>query len=87
MLAAGSHAVWRSPQDATLIARAIALKRLAFRCVREAVCGLGGHEMVLQFEPNRLSLQCLACAARTQGWAIDVNPAYWRPQAGKLSLT
>jgi hypothetical protein len=48
--------------------------------VREAVCGLRGHDMVLHFEPDRLSLECLACGARTQGWALDVNPVYRRPR-------
>jgi hypothetical protein len=32
-----------------------------------------GHDMVLHFEAERLSLQCLACGARTQGWTIDIN--------------
>jgi hypothetical protein len=32
--------------------------------------------MVLQFEPERLSLRCLRCGVRTQGWAISVNPIY-----------
>ena len=32
--------------------------------------------MVLHFEPERLSLRCLGCGVRTQGWAIPVNPIY-----------
>jgi hypothetical protein len=80
MLATGTHAAAWSLQGATTAVRAIALTRLATSYVRQVVCGLRGHEMVLHFEPDRLSLQCLACGARTQGWTIDVNPAYRLPR-------
>ncbi len=43
---------------------------------RQALCGLRGHEMVRHFEPNRLSLRCVACGAQTPGWTIDVRPAF-----------
>lgn len=33
-------------------------------------CGLGGHDMLLQFEPGRLSLRCANCGQETPGWAI-----------------
>ena len=77
---AGIHTTGWSPQGTTTGVRAIALVRLAASYMREAVCGLRGHDMVLHFEPERLSLQCLACGARTQGWTIDVNPVYRRPR-------
>ena len=80
MFAAGGHAAGWSVQGTRTGVRAIALMHLAASSVREAVCGVRGHEMVLRFEPERLSLQCLACGARTHGWAIDVNPAYRRPR-------
>jgi hypothetical protein len=41
---------------------------------RQAFCGLRGHDMMLHFEPERLSLRCLACGAETAGWRLDVNP-------------
>jgi hypothetical protein len=78
MFAAGSRADGWSVEGTNAI-RAFALLRLAVSYVREAVCGLHGHNMVLHFEPERLSLQCLACGARTQGWTIEVNPVYRRP--------
>jgi hypothetical protein len=56
--------------------RAIALLRLVACRVREAICGLRGHDMVLHFEPQRLSLRCLGCGVHTQGWTIDVKPIY-----------
>jgi hypothetical protein len=43
--------------------------------------------MVLHFEPERLSLECLTCGARTQGWTLDVNPAYRRPRRQIVSRT
>jgi hypothetical protein len=72
------EAAW-SRRTATITLRAVALIRLAVCWMRTAVCGLRGHDMVLDFEPERLSLRCLACGARTQGWTIDVKPAY-RPR-------
>lgn len=45
-------------------------------CTRQALCGLRGHEMVLHFEPARLSLKCVACGAETPGWTIDVRPVF-----------
>jgi hypothetical protein len=38
--------------------------------MRRARCGLGGHSMLLQFEPNRLSMRCHGCGAETPGWSI-----------------
>ena len=39
--------------------------------LREACCGLGGHAMMLRFEPKRISLQCLSCGHNTPGWTIS----------------
>ena len=39
--------------------------------LRQAWCGLGGHAMMLHFEPRRLSLQCVSCGHTTPGWSID----------------
>lgn len=38
--------------------------------VRRLRCGLGGHAMVLRFEPRRVSLQCYACGHNTPGWQV-----------------
>jgi hypothetical protein len=37
-------------------------------------CALRGHEMLLHFEPDRLSLRCAVCGAETPGWRLDVRP-------------
>jgi len=38
--------------------------------LRRAQCGLGGHSMVLHFEPDKMSLRCLSCGEETPGWTI-----------------
>ena len=35
------------------------------------LCGLHGHEAVLHFERNRLSLRCLNCGHQTTGWILQ----------------
>jgi hypothetical protein len=88
MLAARIHAAHWSTQGATAGSRAIAVVWLAAAGrLREAICGLRGHDMVLHFGSERLSLECLACGARTQGWAIDVNPIYRRPRRQVVNRT
>ena len=46
--------------------------------LRSLVCGLFGHDRLLHFEAERLSLLCVRCGAQTCGWKIDVNPAFRR---------
>ena len=36
----------------------------------QLICGLSGHELVLNAEPGRLSLKCMSCPYETPGWAI-----------------
>ena len=38
----------------------------------------GGHDLVMQYDKNLLSLRCLACGYRTRGWALNDRP----PQPG-----
>ena len=38
--------------------------------LRRLFCALRGHENVLHFEQNRLSLRCLSCGYRTSGWSL-----------------
>ena len=52
--------------SATLHAAAVVSDR-----VRQAWCGLGGHAMMMHFEPRRLSLKCMSCGHTTPGWAIE----------------
>jgi hypothetical protein len=51
--------------------------------VRRAICGLFGHDTLLQFEQHRLSLRCASCGHETTGWTIGEDrsqaPAAARP--------
>ncbi len=65
--------------DRPMVVRTAAVARLLVSRGRQVFCRLHGHDMLLHFEPNRLSLQCVACGAETPGWRLDVNP-YLRPR-------
>ena len=43
----------------------------AVQRMRETLCGIRGHAMMLQFESTRLSLHCANCGRTTPGWAIQ----------------
>jgi hypothetical protein len=38
--------------------------------VRQFVCGLQGHDNLLEFGRGRLSLKCVSCGHETPGWDI-----------------
>jgi hypothetical protein len=49
------------------------LKERAFQMVhrlQQRICALQGHNLLLQFETNRLSLRCANCGWHTPGWSI-----------------
>jgi hypothetical protein len=37
--------------------------------LQSAVCGLHGHDLLLQFEPGRIFLRCTSCGHESPGWA------------------
>jgi hypothetical protein len=41
--------------------------------IQGIVCGLHGHESVLQYERTRMFLRCTSCGHETPGW--EVTPA------------
>jgi hypothetical protein len=43
--------------------------------IRHAVCGVLGHDTLLQFEQHRLSLRCASCGYQTAGWTIGDIPS------------
>ena len=53
------------------IAVAAALNGGAIDWLRQTLCGLRGHAMMLHFESTRLSLHCASCGRTTPGWAIQ----------------
>jgi hypothetical protein len=42
--------------------------------IRQAVCGLHGHDTMLKFEQDRLSLRCVSCGHQTVGWELNEVP-------------
>jgi len=38
--------------------------------MRQFVCGLNGHDNLLQFGRGRLSLKCVSCGHESPGWDI-----------------
>lgn len=43
--------------------------------LRHLMCGLGGHELVLHFEHDHLSLECLLCGYQSSGWNLRADGA------------
>ncbi len=46
--------------------------------IRQLVCGLHGHDALMEFGRGRLSLKCVSCGHETPGWDI-------KPQVGATS--
>ncbi|MBA2603920.1 MAG: hypothetical protein H0U94_10070 [Acidobacteria bacterium] len=42
----------------------------AARRVRQALCGLGGHDTVRHFEGKRVMMRCISCGHDTPGWEV-----------------
>jgi hypothetical protein len=49
------------------------LARLATQA-RQLMCGLGGHDALLHFENERISLLCTSCGHQTPGWEAKGSP-------------
>jgi hypothetical protein len=84
MLFASVHAAKWPLHISTKTFRVLAVIHLVACRARQTMCALRGHDMVLHFEPRRLSMCCLCCGVRTQGWTIDVNPDHrTRPRSSR----
>jgi hypothetical protein len=42
--------------------------------LRQAWCGLHGHDTLLHFEHERMSLRCASCGHETPGWELNEVP-------------
>ena len=42
--------------------------------IREAFCGLHGHDSMLRFEQERLCLKCVSCGHESPGWELNETP-------------
>jgi hypothetical protein len=47
--------------------------------MRQAVCGVNGHDNLLEFGRGRLSLKCTSCGHETPGWDIKVRGTATEP--------
>ena len=39
--------------------------------VRQTYCGLYGHDTLLQFQKDRIFLQCVSCGHESPGWELS----------------
>ena len=42
-----------------------------FERLRQMMCGLHGHDALVQFEQDRMFLRCVSCGHETHGWELD----------------
>lgn len=49
--------------------------------LQQFVCGLHGHDELLQFERGRLSLKCASCGHETPGWDLKKTAVVAPPAA------
>jgi hypothetical protein len=42
--------------------------------LRQLLCGLHGHDTMLQFEQDRMFLRCVSCGHETSGWELTETP-------------
>jgi hypothetical protein len=47
----------------------------AARHVGQMWCGITGHNVLLRYEPTRLSLQCETCGYESPGWQVGPGRA------------
>jgi hypothetical protein len=45
-----------------------------FTWLRQLSCGLRGHDSLMQFEKERMFLQCPSCGHESPGWALTEAP-------------
>jgi hypothetical protein len=41
------------------------------RRVREALCGIHSHDLLLHYECGRICLRCVDCGYETNGWSLN----------------
>ncbi|HMD35645.1 MAG TPA: hypothetical protein VKH42_11785 [Vicinamibacterales bacterium] len=42
--------------------------------LHQMMCGLQGHDTLLQFEQDRMFLRCQSCGHETPGWDLNETP-------------
>lgn len=60
-----------------------------FDRARQTLCGLHGHDNLLQFEQERMFLKCVSCGHESPGWELSDTPPprpVAREEARRLSF-
>jgi hypothetical protein len=57
----------------------------ALQMTHRVGCLVRGHDLVMQYDKNRLALRCLACGYRTRGWALNDPPPQRRATVVQLT--
>jgi hypothetical protein len=65
-----SREALRTPADS---ASGGLLARVSER-LSQTLCGLRGHDTLLHFEDERMSLRCVSCGHETPGWELNEVP-------------
>lgn len=55
-------------------AQAVGFGGRALVWLRQMLCGLHGHDTMLHFEQERMSLRCVSCGHETPGWDLNEVP-------------
>jgi hypothetical protein len=53
--------------------------------LRRLICAIRGHEDYLQFEKNRVYLQCISCGHESPGWTVDTRRPVLRFHSRRLN--
>jgi hypothetical protein len=48
----------------------VSLLEWVLKRIQSALCGLHGHDSVLQYERTRIFLRCTSCGHETPGWEV-----------------
>jgi hypothetical protein len=74
------------PGPAPSASRALSLEGLTaglMSTVGQLLCGMSGHEAVVQFEPERLYLKCISCGHQSPGWSLPRRRPISRREDGR----
>jgi hypothetical protein len=82
MINAPDHTLAASPflPDAAASQRVGVIER-SLRKIQGLVCGLHGHDSVLQYERTRIFLRCASCGHETPGWEVPLRPLAFERRA------
>ena len=70
--------LWETPPPVAGAPQAEGLGERMLDRIREAFCGLHGHDSMLQFQQDRMFLKCVSCGHESPGWSLNETP----PPAG-----